>query len=288
MYEGRIFRPPSEAASFILQVTVGCAHNRCTFCSMYKEKQFHVKPLEEVLSIIRAFSEKYPRVTRVFVADGDALVLPMAYWQTVLETLKASLPYLERVTAYGTPRDVLNKTPEELKQLKNAGLQMVYMGLESGSDLILEHICKGATANEMVQAGRKLKAAGIKQSITVISGIGGRTNWELHARETAKVLNDMDPDYVGLLTLLLDDDTPMLEDIRTGKMAVLSPDEVLLETRLLLENLTLNDCQFRSNHASNYLSLSGHLPWDKDKLLQQIDKASKNTHMLKSEHQRLL
>ena len=288
MYEGRIFRPPSEAASFILQVTVGCAHNRCTFCSMYKEKQFHVKPLEEVLAIIRAFSEKYPRVTRVFIADGDALVLPMAYWQTVLETLQASFPYMERVTAYGTPKDVLNKTPEELKQLKAAGLQMVYMGLESGSDLLLEHICKGATADEMVQAGQKLKAAGIKQSITVISGIGGRTHWELHAKETAKVLNAMDPDYVGLLTLLLDEDTPMLDDIRTGKMAVLSPEEVLLETRLLLEKLNLSDCQFRSNHASNYLSLSGLLPTDKDKLLQQIDKALKNTHLLKSEHQRLL
>lgn len=288
MYEGRIFRPPSEASSFILQVTVGCAHNDCTFCSMYKEKAFRIKPIEEVLEIIKAFSVKYPNVERVFVADGDALILPMAYWTTLLTTLKQSFPALKRVTAYGTPRDVLGKTLEELKTLKNEGLEMIYMGLETGSDKLLERIKKGATAAEMAEAGQKLKAAGLRQSVTVISGIGGRSDWEEHAVKTAEVLNLMDPEYVGLLTLLLDDDTPMLADIRSGKMAVLSPEEVLCETKLLIENLNLSNCQFRSNHASNYLALSGHLPTDKGRLLSTIDSALNNQSQLKSEwHRRL-
>lgn len=288
MYEGRIFRPPSEASSFILQVTVGCAHNDCTFCSMYKEKAFRIKPIEEVLEIIKAFSAKYPNVERVFVADGDALILPMAYWTTILTTLKQSFPALKRVTAYGTPRDVLGKTLEELKTLKYEGLEMIYMGLETGSDKLLERIKKGATAAEMAEAGQKLKAAGLRQSVTVISGIGGRSDWEEHAVKTAEVLNLMDPEYVGLLTLLLDDDTPMLADIRSGKMAVLSPEEVLCETKLLIENLNLSNCQFRSNHASNYLALSGHLPTDKGRLLSTIDSALNNQSQLKSEwHRRL-
>ncbi len=288
MYEGRIFRPPSEASSFILQVTVGCAHNSCTFCNMYKEKQFRIKPLEDVLEIIKAFSTKYPEVERVFVADGDALVLPMAYWETILLTLKQSFPRLKRVTSYGTPKDVLGKTLDELKTLKNDGLEMIYMGLETGSDSLLKKIRKGATATEMAEAGQKLKAAGLRQSVTVISGIGGRSDWEEHAVKTAEVLNLMNPEYVGLLTLLLDDDTPMLEDIRSGKMAVLSAEEVLRETQLLLENLDLSDCQFRSNHASNYLALSGHLPTDKKRLLTEIDSALKNQGQLKSEwHRRL-
>lgn len=288
MYEGRIFRPPSEANSFILQVTVGCAHNECTFCSMYKEKSFRIKSLEEVLGIINTFSEKHPMVERVFIADGDALVLPMAYWRTILQTLKEKLPHLKRVTSYGTPKDVLGKTQEELAELKAAGLEMVYMGLESGSDLILEKICKGATALEMIQAGQKLKAAGLAQSITVISGIGGKSNWETHAKETAKVLSAMNPEYIGLLTLLLDEETPMLESIRRGEMAVLGPEEILMETRLLIEQLQLTNCHFRSNHASNYVSLAGHFPEDKQQLINDIDKVLSGKGSMKSEWQRRL
>lgn len=288
MYEGRIFRPPSEAASLILQVTVGCAHNRCTFCTMYKEKQFKIKPLEEVLDILGVLKNKYPQTERIFIADGDALILPMAYWNVLLPVLHDYFPKLKRITSYGTPRDVLGKTDEDLESLKNMGLSMIYMGLETGSDALLASIDKGVTAAEMIAAGKKLKKAKIKQSITVISGLGGRTHWEAHARETAQVLNAMDPEFVGLLTLLLEEDCTMLDFIKSGQMAFLSPLEILEETRLLIEGLEVSDCHFRSNHASNYLALAGHLPEDKALLLAKIDACLKPGVQLRSENQRRL
>lgn len=288
MYEGRLFRPPSEASSLILQVTVGCAHNQCTFCSMYKEKEFRIKPLEEILDLIDQLSKRYGAAERIFIADGDALILPMTYWRPLLKALSARFNRLSRVTAYGTPRDVLAKTDEELAELKDLGLSMIYMGLETGSDELLEAICKGVASQQMIQAGQKLKRAGIKQSITVLLGIGGRTHSESHARETARVLSAMDPEYTGLLTLMLEEGTPMLADVLSGKMAILSPKEVLQETRWLIEGLTLSDCHFRSNHASNYLALSGHFPEAKDQLLEQIDRALGGESRLRGEEARRL
>lgn len=287
-YEGRIFRPPSEAASLIIQVTVGCAHNRCSFCSMYREKQFRIKPLEEVLETILKQAKETPWVKRIFIADGDALILPMAYWRSLLSAINTHFPNIERVTSYGTPKDVIRKTDEELSELKDNGLQMIYMGLETGSDRLLEKIQKGVTSAEMILAGQKLKKSGVKQSITVISGIGAREHSEEHARLTAAVLNQMDPEYIGLLTLLLEDDTPMLQEVRRGEMALLSSREVLEETRLLIELLQVTDCHFRSNHASNYLALAGHLPDEKNRLLHEINQALKEGSGIRGEGYRRL
>lgn len=288
MYSGRIFRPPSEGRSLILQVTIGCAQNTCTFCSMYKEKSFEIKPLEEVIEHIRVCAAEMPWIDRIFIADGDALVLPMSYWISLLTTLRTSFKALNRITTYGTAKDVLNKTEDELLLLKRNGLEMVYMGLESGSDRILNVVNKQMTAQEMIDAGQRLKKVGIKQSITVISGLGGIEHTNEHAIESARVLSEMDPEYIGLLTLLLDEDAPLYKDQVEGRFVCLSPLQVLEETKLLLTNLSVTNSVFRSNHASNYLSLSGVLPMDQEQLIKSIDRGIQTGFSLKSESFRRL
>lgn len=287
-YEGRLFRPPSEAHSLILQVTVGCSHNQCTFCSMYKEKTFKIKPLEEVLRVIESYTPYAASVTKVFIADGDALVLPMAYWEPLLEKLNQTFPNLKRVSAYGTPLSVLRQSVESLEKLKKLGLSLVYMGLESGSEPILKNIQKGVTPEEMIQAGNLLKASGIQQSITVISGLGGKALWEEHALETAKVLNAINPEFIGLLTLMIEAGVPLSEQIRTGEFELLSAEEVLKETLSLLTHLEVTHCTFRSNHASNYLPLAGELPQDQERLVNELHYCLSHGEELRAESSRRL
>lgn len=236
-YEGMVYRPPSEARSLIIQLTIGCARNTCTFCSMYKEKKFRVRRLEEVAEDLRSAKQYYGSyVQRIFLADGDALVVKTEDLLSILKVIRQLFPRLERVSAYGAPLDVLAKTPEELKLLKEAGLDMIYIGAESGDDEILQDVKKQATAEQIREACLKLKAAGIKVSVTLISGLGGRDRLEQHAVASGRLISAVKPEYVSILTLMLEPGTPLYEQHKAGKFELLTADEVAREMVLFLEN----------------------------------------------------
>lgn len=288
-YEGNIFRPPSEAYSLIVQVTIGCAHNKCTFCSMFKDKTFRVRNPKEVLEDLDMARKQYRRVERIFLADGDALVLSNDKLMAILNHINKLFPECERVSVYGSPQDVLNKTPEELKELHDNGVGIIYIGAESGSDKVLKDICKGVTRAQLIEAVKKIEASGIKASVTFISGMAGSDGWEEHAIETGTMISEMEPSYVGLLTLMTEPGTPIMDDIQSGKFKLLSAEEVVAETLLLLKNTNVTKtCVFRSNHASNYVSLRGNLPEDKDQMIDLLRRAMKDRNMLKDERFRML
>ncbi|EJP6471940.1 MULTISPECIES: radical SAM protein [unclassified Clostridium] len=287
-YEGNIYRPPSEANSLILQVTIGCSHNKCSFCSMYKNEKFRVRDLKEIFEDLEESKLYYRRINRIFLADGDALCLKTETLKKILLKIKEIHPQCERVGIYATAKDLLRKSVEELKELKELGLGIVYMGLESGSPEILEDINKGVKVEEYIEASKKAKASGIKSSITIISGLGGKEKWQQHAIETGKSLSLIDPDYVGLLTLLLDEGTEMTEQVKRGEITLLKPEEVMKETKLMLENMNVTNCIFRSNHASNYVALSGTLPRDKENLINIIDNILNGDFYYKEDIYRLL
>jgi len=288
-YEGNIYRPPSEAYSLIVQVTIGCAHNKCTFCNMFKDKKFRVRNLDEVIEDLKSARSYYRNVDKIFLADGDALCLSNSKLLTILNTIKELFPECERVSVYGSPQDVLNKTDEELRELAQAGVGIVYIGAESGSDKVLQKICKGATRAEIIQAVKRLEASGIKASVTFISGLAGSEGWREHAIETGTMISEMEPSYVGLLTLMLGPGAPLTEEVKSGRFKILSAEEVVAETLLMLQNINVTKpCVFRSNHASNYISLRGDLPKDKEKMISQLKAAMDNTQMLKDERFRML
>ena len=287
-YEGRIFRPPSEAYSLIVQATVGCSHNGCVFCDMYKEKQFHMRPLEEVLEDLHAGRARYKRIDKIFIADGDALVLPMARWEAILGTIAQIFPECRTVTAYASPKSIGTKSDAELLWLREHGLSMAYMGLESGSDAVLTLMNKGATAADIVAAGRRIKKAGIRLSVTAISGLGGRPLWPEHAGETARAFTEMAPDYIGLLTLMLEGRAPIVEWVASGRFQLLQPEEVLEETHRMVQGIDVPGAVFRSNHPSNYLTLKGTFNDDKPALLAQIEGAMRGETELRGEHWRAL
>lgn len=289
-YEGNIFRPPSEAYSLIVQVTIGCAHNDCTFCSMFKDKTFRVRNVEEVLEDLDTARSRYRRVERIFLADGDALVLTNEQLMRIINHINRLFPECERISVYGSPQDVLRKTPEELKELYENGVGIIYIGAESGSDKVLKDICKGATRAEIIQAVRKIEESGIKASVTFISGMGGRDGWEDHAVQTGTMISEMEPSYVGLLTLMVEPGVPLEADIQSGKFQVLTAEEVVAETLLMLKHIDVKNrtCVFRSNHASNYVSLRGDLPRDKDKMIAMLRRAMEDHNMLKDERFRML
>lgn len=288
-YEGSVYRPPSEAYSLIIQVTIGCAHNKCTFCSMFKDKRFRVRNVREVLEDLDMARRHYRRVDRIFLADGDALVLQNKDLLVILDYIRQLFPECERVGIYGSPQDVLRKTDEELKELLAHGIGIIYIGAESGSDRVLKDVKKGATRAEIIESVKRIEASGIQASVTFISGLSGKTGWEDHAIQTGTMISETEPSYVGLLTLMTEPGTEMYKDIREGRFQLLSPLEVLKETEMLLENTSVTKtCVFRSNHASNYLSLKGDLPRDKERMLKQLRAAMKNTDMLKDEMFRML
>ncbi|MFD3157262.1 radical SAM protein [Haloimpatiens sp. FM7330] len=288
LYEGTVYRPPSEAYSLIVQITVGCAHNKCTFCNMYKDKKFRIKSLEEVFRDLQYMKDHYGNAERIFLCDGDALVVKTEDLKKILLKIQDLFPYCERVGIYGAPRDILRKSLKELKELKELGLGIVYLGVESGSDKILKYINKGVTAEEMVKAGRKIKDSGIKLSTTLISGLGSKENWKEHAIKSAQIINNIDPDYVGLLTLMVEKDTKLYEEIQNKNFKLLTPKEIMLETRLFIENIKVTNCIFRSNHASNYVPLGGTLPKDKNLILNTIDECVKGKYRFKDEEFRAL
>lgn len=288
-YEGDIYRPPSEAYSLLVQVTIGCTHNKCTFCKMFKDKKFRVRNLDEVFEDLAWARRRYSRVERMFLCDGDALALSNKRLMPILKYISDNFPECERVTIYGRATDVLKKTDEEMRELYEAGLTMVYIGAESGSDKVLKDICKGETRQELIDAVRKIEACGMQSSVTLISGLAGKDGWEDHAIQTGTMISEMEPSYVGLLTLIVEPSVPMAKDIESGKLKLLSPDEVMAETLLMLENTNVTKkCVFRSNHASNYVSLRGDLPDDKEKMMNMLRKAMKNHDMFRDERFRAL
>ena len=274
--EPPVFRPPSEAFSLILQLTIGCRHNACTFCGMYRGKKFRVKSWDEIKKDIDQCLAQMGHVKRVFLADGDALWAPASLIVQTAEYLYKHFPGLERVSMYAGPLDILGKSPEELKAIHGSGVQMLYLGVESGNEDILQAIRKGVTAGEMVLAGQKALQAGFSLSVTVINGLGGKDLWREHALDTARVLSEINPTFVGALTLMVVPNTPLYQKIQRGDFEIPDSAGILRELKCLLENINLTQCVFRSNHASNYLPLRGTLNRDRDKLVALLEQAVSN------------
>ena len=280
-YFGRVFRPPSEAYSLIVQVTYGCSHNTCAFCSMYKEKRFALRPLEEILEDFRMARQRYRHVDKVFLADGDALVRKASELYTILDTIRELFPECQRVTSYASPSSIRIRTDEELQTLRAKGLTMVYMGLESGSDAVLKRMRKGHMSEEIVAMGQKVRRNGMALSVTAITGLGGPELLNEHAIETAKAFNAMNPEYIGMLTLMVEEETPLYDWVHDGSFKLLTQPQVLEETRLLVEHLDSPGSVFRMNHASNYLALKGTLNEDKEAMLAEIERAKRDMSCLR-------
>jgi len=285
-----IFRPPSEAESLILQVTVGCSYNRCTFCGAYQGKSFRIKSFEEVKEDIDEASSYHPWVQRVFLADGDALIIPQKELLRILDYLKIKLRKLGRVGIYANTKDILQKDVEELKALKDRGLGIIYLGLESGDREILRRIKKNATIDQLVRAARRVKESEILLSVTVILGIGGIEYSEAHAEATGKVLSEMDPDYVGALSLMVVTGTPIEKEIETGKLILPTPFGLIQELETMIKNCNFTQCFFASNHASNYLPLRIRMPEEKEEALRRIREVlrRKDPALLRPEYLRAL
>lgn len=287
-YEGVVIRPPSEADSILLQVTLGCSHNKCTFCGTYRGKRFNIKKDDVIFEDIE-FARKYcRRQNRLFLCDGDALVIPMRRLVPILERIRERLPWVERVGVYANTKSIKMKTDEQLAQLYKLGIKIAYMGLESGDNKVLEAIRKGADADQMITMGKKLKKAGIKVSVTVLLGLGGRKGSLDHARETGRVLTAMDPDFVGALSLMLIPGTELHDQYVNGDFHLPGPEEMLTELGAMIAATNLTDGLFHANHASNYLPVRAHLPRDKEKTLELISQALDGKIPLKPEHMRAL
>lgn len=270
-----LYRPPGEWKSYLLQCTVGCSHNKCTFCAMYKSKKFRIRPTEEILEDIDMALDYYgPGLERVFLMDGDATIIPTAELLKILEKLYKTFPNLQKVTTYAGPRSTLAKSVDELKALRQAGLNRAYLGVESGSDAVLAAIHKGVNAQQMLEAGQRLVEAGIDLWAIVIMGLTGQDgDWEEHILSTAKMINEMKPRHLSAMTFAPAKDTPLGDDVLAGRFKVCTPDHILEECQVLLEHLDVDPLHFTSNHASNYLPLKGGLPEDKQKFLDLLDQA---------------
>ncbi len=271
--EGLVFRPPSEARSFILRVTIGCSHNMCTFCAMYKDSKYRVRPLDEIDGIIERAAQAYPFVRRVFLADGDAMVLPTDALIHILKKCYATFPNINRIGAYATPADLNRKSPEDLKRLRDAGLAIVYMGIESGDDEVLRRVKKGTTGALTVKAGRKALDAGMKLSAMILLGLGGKERTKEHALHTAEVVTAINPTMLSALTLIIPGNVPLYEDVVMGKFTPLTARGFLEELDMILRNTDMKEpCIFRSNHVSNLVPVGGTLPMDKEAMLTALDR----------------
>ncbi|UCF58091.1 MAG: B12-binding domain-containing radical SAM protein [Deltaproteobacteria bacterium] len=287
-YEGNCIRPPSEAYSILLQVTVGCSHNKCTFCGTYKDKRFRIKDDKIILSDI-LFAAKYmKRQDRVFLMDGDALIIPQKRLMWILDRIKEHLPWVRRVGAYANTKSIRMKSLKELGELKENGLGILYLGVESGDEEILKKVRKGTSAQNLINMGRKVKEAGMKLSVTVLLGIAGRERSLEHARATGELLTAMDPNYVGALTVMLIPGTPLYEDFRKGEFQLPNERELLLELREMMAHTNLTRGLFFSNHASNYLPVKAKLPKGKQEALDLIDSALRGDIGLRPEWMRAL
>ena len=282
-YEGNIIRPPSEANSILLQVTVGCSRNKCTFCGSYQGERFKIKPDDIIMEDI-AFAANYCKnQRRVFLCDGDALIIPQKRLMNILTRIEEQLPWVTRVGVYANAKSIGMKSSEELKQLREHKLGIAYMGLETGDDVTLKEIHKGADSGEMIRMGKKIREAGIKLSVTVILGIAGKERSDIHAGETGRVLSAIDPEYVGALSLMLIPGTALYNDYKAGKFPLPSPEEMLRELRIMVAKTNLSQGLFHANHASNYLPIKARMPKDKEKTLALIDEALAGRIHLKPE-----
>ncbi|MFO7965088.1 MAG: radical SAM protein [Desulfobacterales bacterium] len=272
-YEGNIIRPPSEADSILLQITVGCSHGKCTFCSANEAGRFKIKPDNIIMADI-AFAAQYcRRQKRVFLCDRDALIVPQKRLLPILNEIKKQLPWVTRVGTYANTKALALKTADELKTLNECGLGILYMGLESGDDQTLKAVRKGADSRKMIDMGHKAKAAGIKLSVTVLLGLAGKERSPVHARETGRVLSAMDPEYVGALSLMLIPGTPLYQDYKEGRFLLPNSREMLEELKIMIAHTDLSGGLFHANHASNYLPIKAALPEDKEETLRLIDRA---------------
>ncbi len=272
-YEGKIYRPPSEANSYILQATIGCSWNRCTYCDMYREKQYRQRDMAQVLEDIELAGSTHAHYEKVFVADGDALIMDLASWTQILQALKAAFPSLRRVSCYAMASNILEKSEAELAELKKQGLDLLYIGPESGDDQTLKRIAKGSTAAEHVTAAQKAKAAGMAMSVIFLLGAGGTERSSEHAAASAELASAMNPEYLAALTLSVIPDTPMARMVQKRKFELPDAMTLLQELRIFVSAAAPRDSLFRTNHASNYLAIGGRLPRDRQGIVDTIDQA---------------
>ena len=273
-YEGQIYRPPSEADAYILQATIGCSWNHCTYCDMYRDKTFRVRDLHETLADIHNAGRSFGQhVTKVFVADGDALVLDLDHWADILNACREAFPHAKRVSAYATAINLNEKSPEELGRLRELGLSLLYIGPETGDDVTFKRIAKGSNFDEHVEAARQAHAAGMELSTIFLLGAGGTERTKEHAECSAKLITEMDPEFVSALTLTIIPGTPIAKMQARGKFVLPSVTRMLEELRTIVAEASPTDAVFRTNHASNYLPLAGRLPQDRERIVKALDKA---------------
>ncbi len=289
-YDGDIIRPPSEANSIIIQVTVGCSHNKCTFCGAYKDenKSFRIRSNEEIAENL-AFASRYcSKQKRIFLADGDALILSQKRLLKLFQKIKESLPQVNRIALYGNAKAIRSKTVNELKELKEHGLHRIYMGLESGDNDVLTFVKKDETAASMIEAGKRVKEAGIFLSATVLLGLGGTSGSIKHARESARVLTHMQPKQIAALCLMPLGNTELGKQYEAGNFQIPDANGMLIELRELIKHIDCDPVQFMANHASNYLHITGRLGRDKEKMLNEIEQALAGNKTLVPERFRAL
>ncbi|MDR3238150.1 MAG: radical SAM protein [Spirochaetia bacterium] len=290
-YVGNLFRPPSEGRSMIIQATVGCSHNQCTFCGAYKSKKFYIKDMAVIKKDIDEASQYRGHFDKVFLADGDVLIMPTNTVIEILSYIKKKCPWTERIGVYANTKAILRKTPEELKELKAAGLLIIYQGIESGNKDVLRHIKKGAFPHKMLEASQKIIASGMELSQTVLLGLGGTELSEAHAIDTGKLLSEMSPHYASALTVMLLPYTELGKEAAAGTFKLPDKFGMLKELRLMIENMNMKrDCFFTSNHASNYLPIRAHFPKEKKDVLELIDAviAKGDENILRPEYMRAL
>lgn len=285
-YDEPLFRPPSEANSLILQVTLGCSWNRCGFCEMYKTKQFKVRSEEDVFADIDKVATVNPDVRKVFLADGDAMVLSTSKLLRLLEKINEKFPRLQRISAYALPKNLNNKTEQELKSIVDAGLKLIYVGVESGDDEVLQMVNKGETFNSTADGLLLAKKAGLRSSVMILTGLGGLNHWEQHAVKSAELLNIVQPEFASTLVLSFPFGLKHYKKNFQGDFVKMNTEQLLKELRLFIMHTKLESTVFRSDHASNYLVLKGGLSRDKEKFLQQINYALENPQILRKEWMR--
>jgi radical SAM superfamily enzyme YgiQ (UPF0313 family) len=269
-YEGMIIRPPSEADSLLLQVTVGCSHNKCTFCGAYKEKKFRIKSDAEILEDISEASH-YRRIDKVFLCDGDALIIPQERLKGILAKIKDNVKGMQRIGVYANAKSILRKSVSDLIELRETGLGIIYLGIESGNDDILKNIHKGSDRAKILEAGRRVKESGICLSVTVLLGIAGIEKSREHALDTAKLLSEIDPDFVGALTVMVIPGTPLYDEQKSGRFKLPDKFGLIAELGMMIANSDFTRCFFTSNHASNYLPVRARLPEQKEQVLSLIE-----------------
>jgi radical SAM superfamily enzyme YgiQ (UPF0313 family) len=285
-YEGAIFRPPSEAQSILLQVTIGCSHNRCGFCGSYREKKFRIQDDAIIQEDLRYAAANVSDTKRLFLCDGDALIIPQPRLLDLLQKINDHLPHLERIGSYANAKSLARKSLQDLIALREKGLKIIHMGLESGDDETLRQMDKWGASREIIEQGKKVREAGIKLFVTVILGLGGTMRSEVHARQTGLALTEMGPDLVGALSLMPVEGTELYKSILSGDFQLLDPLQTLRELRVMLENTDLGTGTFYSNHASNFLPLKVRFPGGKAKALETIDNALRGAIPLRPEWMR--